>query len=619
MIVADFRKFKITSATVSSLRSVRSIDFHNISTLGNEIDFTKNTRVESIDIRGTVVTKVLLPQQEFLKSVRLPATINEIRLDGQRGMTELLLEGYSNLQTVYINQETCPGVNALDIIGNLKESTNLSSLTILGIDWTDVSAETLSFLLDKKAKLTGRVTLSESVSVDATLKMRMVGMWGNIDDEKNALYVSYNKVEIESASLKGYRYFAKEGNYTLKLYTIPVAGNDIVYVSWKMTETPLATIDPKTGIITVTEAGSRENDDKATVTVTLQLSSGKTLEATTDVYFYAYQAQLGDYVFADGTYGSDMSFSDATPIAVIFYIEPKERKWAIAVALKDYGDRVWGLYNSTDVNQGMNGIILGSNHSYNVYNLPSLQEYINIVDVSDSTMRDESNTANDGFKEYTVLNTISDIGFEKITQNMWDTSVGHTTLSEYFKRVGLNVNDMVARGQLNTLKIIAHRDYILQDPNVHLTVPKASPGKTLEQSLTECIKSVQAEHNNARKYLQYYYPAASYCNAYVPTRDNDAETLAEPFTEGHWFLMSSGEMARCYWYAMKGYNLGVANNIFAQAKADFRFEVFTNRQYWLSSEYSEMQSHFLEAGVFYSAYGNKYRSLLVRPAVAFKL
>lgn len=613
-------KFKITSATVSSLRSVRSIDFHNISTLGNEIDFTKNTRVESIDIRGTVVTKVLLPQQEFLKSVRLPATINEIRLDGQRGLTELLLEGYSNLQTVYINQETCPGVNALDIIGNLKESTNLSSLTILGIDWTDVSAETLSFLLDKKAKLTGRVTLSESVSVDATLKMRMVGMWGNIDNEKNALYVSYNKVEIMSASLKGYRYFAKEGNYALKLHTTPVTGNDIVYVSWKMTENHFATIDPKTGIITVTEAGSRDNDDKATVTVTLQLSSGKTLEATTDVYFYAYQAQLGDYVFADGTYGSDLSFSDATPIGVIFYIEPKKREWAIAVALRDYESRVWGLYNSTDANNGMNGIILGSNNNYNVYNLPLLQEYTNNVNVSDSTMRDESNTANDGFKEYTVLNSISEIGFEEITQSMWDTSVGHTTLSEYFERVGLNVNDMIARGQLNTLKIIAHRDYILQDTNVHLDVPKATPEKTLAQSLTECIKKVQAEHNNAQKYQQYYYPAASYCNAYVPALDNDTETLAEPFTEGHWFLMSCGEMARCSWYAMKGYNLGVANNIFAQAKADFRFEVFSSVQYWTSSEYSELNSWNLNpVSGNLNIYYNKFNGSRLRPAVAFKL
>lgn len=613
---------KATSLLVGSMKSLRTLDIHNLSTVSGSMDVSANVRLESVDARGTSLTGITLPQQEFLTTVKLPSTLTTLHLDGQRGLNVLSLEGYEKLQKVYINQNTCPKIAALDIVNNLKaQSKNLSSLTILGIEWTDVSAEILSFLLDKKAKLTGRVTLSESVSVDATLKMRMVGMWGNIDDEKNALYVSYNKVKIESASLKGYRYFAKEGNYTLKLYTIPVAGNDIVYVSWKMTETHFATIDPKTGIITVTEAGSRENDDKATVTVTLQLSSGKTLEATTDVYFYAYQAQLGDYIFTDGTYGSDLSFSDSTPIGVIFYIEPKERKWAIAVALKDYGSSVWGLWNSTDANNGMNGIILGSNNNYNVYNLPLLQDYTNGANVSDSTMRDESNTANDGFKEYTVLNNISDIGFEKITQSMCDINVGHTTLGDYFDRVGLHENDMIARGQLNTLKIIAHRDYILQDSNVNLPIPKATSTQTLAQSLAECIKSVQAEHGNAQKYQQYYYPAASYCNAYVPTLDNDTEMLAEPFTEGHWFLMSSGEMARCSWYVMKGYNLGVANNIFAQAKADFRFEVFSNKPYWMSSEMSDDKSWCMNpvSGVL-GWFGNgKTLSITLRAAVAFKL
>ena len=407
---------KATSLLVGSMLSLRTLDIHNLSTVSGSMDVSANVRLESVDARGTALTGITLPQQEFLTTIKLPSTLTTLHLDGQRGLTALSLEGYEKLQKVYINQDTCPKISVLDIVNILKEqSKNLSSLTILGINWKDVSAEMLSWLLDRQTKLTGRVTLSNSVAVSATLKMRMVGMWGNIDDKSNALYVSYNKVEIKSASLKGNRYFPTEGVYTLKLAPLPVDGNDIMYVSWKMTESPLATIDPKTGIITVTDAGSRENDDKATVTITLQLSSGKTLDVKTDVYFYAYQAQLGDYIFADGTYGNDVSISDSTPIGVIFYIEPKERKWAIAVALNDYESRVWGLYNSTDANDGMNGIRLSSNPIYNVYNLSLLQEYTTLVNVTDDNMRDESNTANDRFKEYTTINTISDIGFEKIT------------------------------------------------------------------------------------------------------------------------------------------------------------------------------------------------------------
>lgn len=77
-----------------------------------------------------------------------------------------------------------------------------------------------------------------------------------------------------------------------------------------MTENKFATIDPKTGVVTVTKVGSRENDDKATVTVTLQLSSGKVLEATKEVYFYAYKAKLGDYILQMAVMGQ--TFPSAT-------------------------------------------------------------------------------------------------------------------------------------------------------------------------------------------------------------------------------------------------------------------------------------------------------------------
>ena len=611
---------KATSLLVGSMTSLRTLDIHNLSTVTGSMDISANTRLETIDARGTSLTSVTLPQQEFLKTAKLPGTLTKLKLDGQRGLDGLLLEGYSNLQDVYVNQDTCPNISALDIIGKLKDSRNLSSLTILGVDWTDVSADTLSWLLDRQAKLTGRITLSENVSVDATLKMRMVGMWDNIDNEENALYVEYTKVEIKSASLKGNRYMAKEGRYTLRLSTMPVAGNDIVYVSWKMTDTELAVIDAKTGVIAVSGEGSKENGDKATVTVTIQLSGGKTLEASTDIYFYAYEAKVGDYVFADGTYGPDQSATDSTPIGIIFYIEPKKREWAMCVALKDYGQRPWGLWNSSDTNNGMSGITLGDNSNYNVYNLPLLAEYNAQMQVSDATMRDENNTENDGFKDYgTQLNGISDIGFEEITQSMYNINVGRTVLGEYIDSIGLKVGDMIARGQLNTLKIIAHRDYILQDSKVGLPIPKATKDKTLAQSLGECINAVVSSHSNQWKYQQYYYPAASYCQAYVPALDRDSENLAEKFIEGRWFLPSCGEAARILWYHTKGYSVGAAHNIFAQGYADLRFKKLESSLYWSSSECVESNAWLWNISSMWSTPGNKAFSYMERPVAAFRL
>lgn len=608
-----------TSFDLSNMGMLRQVIVRNVKNLKKSIILSSDL-LEEIDFTNTPITGVTTPPTDMLTKLVLPDTITELHLKGYSNLSAngMTIGSYANIK--YLDFEDCPNLDSYAICKACFDANSpLVEATVKGVNWSVDDMKFLMWLADKGVRLQGKIVCTANVTMDQ--KRKMLNAWGKIDNEGNSLYISYEKVAIKSVSIIGKKNFGTKGDYSLKLRTLPLTGNNFTSERWSISANSFATIEKDTGVIHVSKVGSKENDDKATVYLEVELSDGSTLNAESEIYFYPYQAQLGDYVFSDGTYGSNLSFSDATPIAVIFYIEPKERKWAIAVALENYELRVWGLYNSTNADNGMNGIKLGSNPIYNVYNLLLLQEYYSRLDVSDSTMRDESNTANDGFKEYTVLNTISDIGFEKITQRMCDISVGHTNLGEYIEKMGLKIGDMIARGQLHTLKIIAHRDYILQDTNVNLPIPKATSDKTLAQSLSECIKSVQASHNNANKYQQYYYPAASYCNAYVPPLDNNTQTLAEPFTEGHWFLMSSGEMARCSWYAMKGYDDASAPHaIFAKPWADQRFTKFQSTWYWLSSESSERYSWNLHPvrGQF-DDNGGKYYAAQVRAAVAFKL
>ena len=611
-----------TSFDLSNMGMLRQVIVRNVKNLKKSIILSSDL-LEEIDFTNTPIIGVTSPPTDMLTKLVLPDTITELHLQGYSNLSAdgMTIGSYANIK--YLDFEDCPNLDSYAICKACFDANSpLEEATIKGVNWSVDNMNVLMWLADKGVKLQGKITCTSSVTIDQ--KRKMLNAWGKIDNEGNSLYISYEKVTIKSVSIVGKKNFGEKGDYSLMLRTYPSTGNDFTSARWSISENSFATIEKDTGVIHVNKVGSKENDDKAMVYLDVELSDGSTVSAESEIYFYPYQAQFGDYIFADGTYGKDQSLSDSTPIAVIFYIEPKERKWAIAVALKDYDIRVWGLYNSSDANYGMNGIKLGSNSNYNVYNLQLLQEYITTVNVTDAYMRDESNTANDGFKEYSALNTISDIGFEKITQSMYNINVGHTILGEYFDRVGLKVGDMVARGQLNTLKIIAHRDYILKDTNVNLPIPKATSEKTLAQSLSECIKSVQASHNNAQKYQQYYYPAASYCNAYVPTLDNDTETLAEQFSEGHWFLMSSGEMSRCSWYAMKGYDDASAPNaIFAKPFADYRFIKFSDTIYHISSEVSELFNWKINPnkGQFLYTYGNLGKSLphQVRAAVAFKL
>ena len=104
--------------------------------------------------------------------------------------------------------------------------------------------------------------------------------------------------------------------------------------------------------------------------------------------------------------------------------------------------------------------------------------------------------------------------------------------------------------------------------------------------------------------------------------EEESNEKMNEFNEGHWFLMSSGEMARCSWYAIKGYDDASAPHaIFAKPWADLRFREFSNTWYWLSSEYSELNSWGLNpvSGQFSYGDGAKYVAFQVRAAVAFKL
>ena len=451
----------------------------------------------------------------------------------------------------------------------------------------------------------------------------MLSAWGNIDNKSNSLYISYKVSVLSRISISGRSYFNEIGTYDYVLNTVPTSGNNIRSIVWSISDNKFASIDKSTGKCKVTKLGDKESDDKATIGVVVTLIDDTVLEASKEIHFYKKDAALGDYVFSDGTYGTNLNDSSNSPVAVIFYLSP-DRKHALAISLSNYlvDNTSWGLYYEGANNQGFSSITLEDNLTYNVFDILTIENFQKTIQLTDSNMRDEYNTKNDGFKEYSELNTLSDLGFDEITSDMWNTNVGHTILGTYIKNVGLSIGDSIARGQLNTLKIIAHRDYILQDANVNCPIPNADDRYTLAKSITNGIQYIMSKNNNKSKYAQYYYPAASYCNAYVPVISKSSK-LAECLGEGHWFLFSIGELARIAWYVKKGYTVGAENNIFAQAVKDNVFYKMTSSFYLSSSEYSEKSVHAFTFSEYTfsdsTTWGYKVNGYNIRPIVALKL
>lgn len=599
--------------SLDGLGMLRQVIVRNVKNLTASITITSDV-VEEIDFTNTPIAGLTTPPSDSLTKLVLPDTIQSLTLIGYTNLkpSGLQIAGYSNVDVFEV--EDCPNIDTLDLLSKCKEAgAPLTQVTLKDVDWSLESLDLLLYLAEKKATLTGRIAIADSVNVSLAQKMQLISAFGDIDDTSNSLYISYKIVEIKSIAIKGKSYLEKKGSYTYVATTTPSNGNNAKEFAWSISENSFATKISDDGVLEVTSVGSKENDDKGTINLSVSLSDGTVLEANPKtVYFYKYECQLGDYLFADGTYGPSLSGIDSTPVGVVFYLEPKYRRYALAVSCEAIeANSYWGIDS-----QYFPGIKLNE-YTGSVYNISSIEDFTSGKDATDDNMIDEGNTDNDGFKSYDKLTSLGDIGFEQVTSKMYNEQ----GLGDYLDKMGLAVGDMISAGQLKTIRIIKHRDSILSDSAVNLPIPKATESKTEYECLEAYMEEVRVNHYNNWSYQQYYYPAASRCYAFKPTT-RASEELADSVKPNRWFLPSIGEMERISFYVQHGFAGADKYAIFTNAKEDGKLAQIKDNWHWCSSELAERDAWICypqsgRAGG--SGSGGKSNSSVVRPVVAFRL
>lgn len=542
------------SFDMSTMSMLKQVIVRNVKNLKNSIVLSSDL-LEEIDFTGTPITGVSTPPTDMLTKLVLPDSIKELNLVGYTNLQARYLQvaGYSNIETLHI--EDCPNLDSYEIAKACYEAgAKLSNVVIKGINWEIDNLDTLLYLAKNNASLAGTI----NVTTDMTLedKILLISAFGDIDNKNNSLHIIYDKYTITSVSITGKKNLDKTGDYQFMIKVSPTKGNNIKALEWGISDNTFAIISKQTGIVTVDKVGTESNADKATISLTLTLDDNNQLTATKEVCLYKKSIALGDYIFNDASY-SDQLEDGLYPIAIVFYIEPTKREWVLAITPKDDSHSVmWGLSS-----ESFSSIQLGdtNNQSYSVFDIPRIDNVSKLVAITDENILDVTNTRNDGFKSYDTINTISDLGFQTITQIIYNE------LKSYLDDIGLKVGDMIAKGQLNTLRIMAHRDRILNDSNIRQSVPVATKDLSESTVLTNCIRDIVANHNNQDIYSQYYYPQASYCYAYEPQIKGDVN---DKVSAHHWFLPSIGEVVRFIWHTLKGYNYENKYAIFSKGFAD---------------------------------------------------
>lgn len=521
---------------LSNMGMLRQVIVRNVKNLKKSIILSSDL-LEEIDFTNTPITGVTTPPTDMLTKLVLPDTIKELNLVGYTNLQARYLQvaGYSNIETLHI--EDCPNLDSYTICKACYDAgAKLSNVTLSGINWVISDIDFLLKLADKKASLKGKIDLS-NVALSFSAKQSLLSAWGNIDDERNSLYIKYNKVNITTCSLGGINYFPKVGDYSLTVKTMPVTGNDFVSASWEISDNEFATINKDTGVISVEKIGNSIDNSHAEVKLMITLSDGTVLTASYTVYFYERDCELGDLVFSDGSYWNDLK-PGLTPIGICFYIDPNNKTNRLMVGLKNYSEAgVWGLDDVTLPNITLKDSI------ENVYDVPYLENTLTFLNATDDNMVDN----NGNFLSYPNTCSLGDIGFIKINDDIYQK------LAYYLKDLRLEVGDFISYGQLKTLYIIRHRDVVLSDSSINRPIPRRNGNISEWNSLSFCISNIIAENNNNSSYASYYYVKTSKSYAYMPTV-SDGETLNEKFTEHRWFLPSSGELARIMWYYTQNNN-----------------------------------------------------------------
>lgn len=534
--------------------------------------------IERIDFRGTPIVGITLPSTDSLTEMRLPATIQRLRLSGLSKLSTFTIEGADSMTQVDISG--CPGVNSQIIIEAClnRENRILAAVEIDGVAWTNFSVDHLLYLAQIGAKLSGTINLATSSSSTINYEQKAVLMqaFGDIDDPDNDLYVIYTTRNISALHITGSSYIYKAGKYEYKAVPSPASANYFTPIKWSIEDETYATINENTGVLTLKNDATVGEPTAVITATTTRLSDGVAISISKTIGFYKRAVRVGDFAYADGTF-DDVLDRNKTVVGIVYQIDEAEDGLIRIVGRHRPGTATWGI----------------NTQSNPTGDIPTLKNYTN-YNGSTSYVPENSDweslyltPGGDAFREFTA-GSFSD----------WD-------------------------GRGNTQKIIAYRNEMLLLADLDI------PNSLAE--LDEKYNEFAADSNSEDYILRlYYYRAASICNFYEPSV-MEGEVLADAYKQGNWYLPSEGELSRLYWYHRKGYTIPDTEPeydhsipIFAKPRnlvdnnGDTLFPQIPNSWHWSSTEYNYQTSWYIGFGSGSACYNHRYYHHYVVPVAAIE-
>ena len=683
------------------------------------IDLSKQIRLKTINVRGNLILRqVILPKSMSLDSAYVYAQIHMV--DDVPN-----IKRYTPYSAQYINElyigSNVGNIDTKTIVTDIHSSTNpcLTSIHIENIDWKDFPVETLMWYANiPTCEFLGRIAIKEddpygNPRVTWDYKNKINKVFGNVDNQGagyRGLRLDYKMRSFnpDNAIIKG-QFYVEAGD-EFKFEVRPKSSiyenshRDIRYLFSKTLTSSVVTLDAETGTLTVKSLSNQY--DECTIEARVYNTTGYDV-ITKTIEIWNRPAQVGDYVYADGTFSSpEQDEDEKTVVGVCCYVAPRDKDGNIITELHDPNDVMTRLMVSLDnvtassdadsfntwqwgAQVRDSGLTDAWNEQYAlfepsnnagltssgtaIYDLADIVNLTNRGDLSftengetkttsyliDEAFRDTESvdgTTNGGFKRFTAGTALGDgFGYEETAEqkkarklvtkvgSSEDDSLRDLAGSAY---QGLTSDQLVNSGYAKTLKVIKHRNNVLNNGIDQFTVDdgarqlptgSATLGSELADLATK-MSNIRAYFRDQKGYTTYfakwsqlYWPVISACYAYEPTMKlKEGEVLADKFKRHHWFTPTEGLAARLFWYMYRSIRSVGAdgkdvytvepreNSPFALAISKGKLKRVSSSSYlWSVTEYYSHLSWYVGFLNGNTPNGSKYNSFVGRAVSAF--
>ena len=571
----------VTQNVVVTSTNIDEFVVRNVDTLTGSIDLSNCLRLKKVDLRGSTPNRVILPETASLTEVYLPESI-ELVIHNCPNLETLVISNPANIQKIDLVNTPVDDWAILEQIYNIYAgggTVKLNNISLINIEKTLTNVDMLVWLGSlPNVTITGTITIDNSVNVTWEQKWQLTRYFGNVDAADNSLHIIYsytinNALEV-AIFCDGVSDIIKEtGTYQFRC--IPMVAtqyqeyaNYISDIEWSVEDNGYATIDSD-GKMTVSSIGTSISKPTISLTLKATLINGAELIDTLTLSMYDREIELGDYVFADGTY-SKIDYTQKTTVGILFLNENGIKEICM---LNDLRSDVWGL----DSRYVPDVTIDGDTPAYDTP-LENIDQINNFI--ARDTNADYFNVETDEF----VFRPNNYAEGELIFAPSVNTDIGD---------IRFEAGKKYPAGYRNTLILMRWRNIILS--YAEKGIPVANENETEMQNLTRLISEIVSEAGNNNNYRQYYFPVASYCYAYQPNVKS-YETLNDKFKAHKWFHPAGGEIARMIFYWLRNDTTGVSKyDAFKEAKAAGKIN-FSRNNYWSSSEHTNNSAWAIDGG-----------------------